>query len=181
MQTRWRGGRSSGGLVAVLVVVATVLGVPAASASCAMDERSLDEQLADATVAFVGQVRDVRHDTTALISVEEVWIGQVPEEVTVFGGPDDPGMATSVDRTWQLGTTYLVVPRVVDGDLHDDSCSPTRAWTEDLEGFRPAAVTAPTAVPDSEGTDGRVVALALIVLGLAVAATAWGVRDHRRG
>lgn len=170
-------------VLAVLVVACaagTAMAMPAA-ASCALDGRTLDDVLAAADVVFVGTVADVRHDTTAQFDVEEVWKGDVPARVTVQGGPDGPGIATSVDRSWRPGTRYLVVPRVVAGELRDDQCSPTREWTDELEEFRPATAGPPQSVMVPSGpSDGTVVAVAAGVLALAVAGTAVVVRPRRK-
>lgn len=168
---------------ALVAVVVSLLGAGAATASCAVDERSLEEQLAEASVAFVGTVTDVRHDTTAQFEVTEVWLGDVPERVVVLGGPDEPGVATSVDRTWTVGTTYLVVPTVADGELHDNSCSPTREWSEDLAEVRPAAAHEPDPVDEAGGgiPTGVVVGGVIGALALAVVVTMVAVRPGRAG
>lgn len=168
-------------VVVVAVAIGMIAGAPAA-ASCMVDERGLDEVLAEAEIVFVGTVTDVRHDTTADFEVEESWKGDVPARVTVLGGPDEPGAATSVDRTWRPGARYLVVPRADAGPLRDDQCSPTREWTDDLEEFRPAAAVVPEPVTEPGGTSqGTVMALAGAVLVLAVVATVVVVRPRRDG
>lgn len=160
--------------------VLLALGAGSAAASCAADPRSLDEQLAEAPVAFVGTVADVRHETTASFRVDEVWKGDVPAQVTVFGGPDEPGTATSVDRYWQAGATYLVVPQVTDGELHDNSCSPTREWSEDLAAGRPATAHAPQPAPEPEGrSDGVLIGVAGLVLVLGLGVTVVVLRPGR--
>lgn len=147
-----------------------------------VDDRGIDEVLAEADVAFVGTVTDVRHDTTARFDVEEVWKGDVPARVTVLGGPDEPDVVTSVDRSWRPGVRYLVVPHAGGGALRDDQCSPTREWTDDLEEFRPATAGAPEPVTSPGGTSqGTVMVLAGAVLVLAVVATFVVVRPRRNG
>lgn len=146
-----------------------------------LDERPLEEKVAEATgPVFVGTVVDVRHDTTARFEVEEVWVGDVGSEVIVLGGPDEPGMATSVDRTWQVGTKYLVVTHVDGGQLLDNSCSPTQEWDDALESARPATAHAPTggSTTDDGLPIGLVVAVAVGILVLAVGATAALVRPR---
>lgn len=169
--------------IAVGLVAAALLVVPAAgaAASCALDERPLEEQVAEAPIAFVGRVVDVRHDTTARFEVAEVWQGDVPAQVTVLGGPDEAGVATSVDRSWEVGTSYLVVPYVEGGELHDNSCTPTRPWSDDLADVRPADVRAPTpADPAGSGAPGPwVLALVGVLLVGAVVTTAVFARPRR--
>lgn len=171
-------------VVPVLAVAATI-GVMAGSpavADCMVDDRRIDEVLAEADIVFVGTVTDVRHDTTADFEVEESWKGDVPARVTVLGGPDEPGVATSVDRSWRPGARYLVVPSAGGGPLRDDQCSPTREWTDDLEEFRPATSVVPEPVASPGGpSQGTVMALAGVVLVLAVAATFIVVRPRDNG
>lgn len=171
------------GRVAVLFATTVAIAVAAilpAAASCMADDRGLEEVLAEADLVFVGTVADVRHGTTAQFDVEEVWKGDVPARVTVLGGPDEPDMVTSVDRTWRPGTRYLVVPDGAARVLHDSQCSPTREWTDDLAEFRPPTAGAPQPVASPGGpSQGMVMAVAAAVLVLAVAATAVVVRPRR--
>ncbi|HYI65543.1 MAG TPA: hypothetical protein VEW95_01310 [Candidatus Limnocylindrales bacterium] len=54
------------------------------------------------------------------------------------------------DRTWAVGTTYLVVPHVDGPVLRDHICTATTPWTDDLAILRPAdarMVTAPARPP----------------------------------
>ena len=137
-------------LVAVVVVAAPVLLAGPASASCMLDERSLDERLAEAPIAFVGTVTGVRNaDRVARFRVEEIWKGpELPAETVVAGTtepeapPGAPVAATSVDRTWSVGVRYLVMPRLADaGELIDDACSATQEWREEFAASRPADAT----------------------------------------
>ena len=166
------------GLASAALVVVPAAG---AAASCALDERPLEEQVSEAPIVFVGRVVDVRHHTTARFEVAEVWQGDVSAEVTVLGGPDEAGVATSVDRSWVVGTSYLVVPYVEGGELHDNSCTPTRQWTDDLADVRPAGAHAPTPVdPATPGAPGPwVLVLVGVLLGGAVVTTAVFARPRR--
>jgi hypothetical protein len=122
---------------------------PAASASCA-PLPPLRKSLAAAEVVFVGTVAGVDYDgRLARFRVEEVWKGEVGGSVLVNGGPsledleqakrEGLGIATSVDRTFELGVRYLVVPHDVSQDvLADSSCSATQPYASDLDRFRPA-------------------------------------------
>lgn len=165
--------RVSRAILGLLVSILLVGAAGSAHADCALDERPLDVQLAEAPVVFVGRVVDLRHATTARMAVDEVWQGSVPAEVTVLGGPDEAGVATSVDRTWEAGATYLVLPDVREGRLHDSSCTSTRPWTDDLAAFRPATAHAPTPVEDGgTGLDAWAVVLVgtLLVASVTVVA-----------
>lgn len=118
-----------------------------AQASCIEDTRSVEQQVADAEVVFVGTVTGLRNDgRTALIDVESIWKGpDLAAEVVVHGGPDGTNVATSVDRTWQTGVRYLVVPRIEGDRLVDDQCSPTRPYESDMTQAEPADVRTPSA------------------------------------
>jgi hypothetical protein len=144
-------------------------------------------------VAFVGAVTGLRNDgRTATFRVEEVWRGSVNETVVVRGGP--PGNAmTSVDRFYEAGVRYLVVPYSATGDiLRDNACSSTQVYTSKLDRFRPAGSSAPlpTAEPPSTSPapadrpadgGGRLPAIALIIGAVAAAGSAvwFGAKWHR--
>lgn len=151
-----------------------------AAASCALDPRPLEEQLVEAPVVFVGTVVDLHDQTVAAMTVDEVWTGDVPAEVVVSGGPGGPGVATSVDRQWHLGATYLVVPRVEGGRLVDDSCTPTREWTEELAALRPDAAHAPEPVAAPATTSTGQVPVTVLVAAAVVVTTAGLVVARRR-
>lgn len=126
----------------LLVAVGLTFGFAgAAYASCIYDERSTDQQIADARVVFVGTVIEVgNRNRTATFRVEEVWKGgSLPESVKVIGGPEDENAFSSVDRPFELGVRYLVFPGGESPDFTDNNCSPTREWSEDLAQYRPGA------------------------------------------
>ena len=177
----------------LLLVLAVSLGllVPAtaASASCMLDERPLGAKIDEANIVFVGRVTGLRdNDRIAQFRVEEVWKGKVPPEVVVHGGPDDPQMATSNDRTWSADQRYLVFPYREGGELRDNFCTPTAEWRGAFAKARPeGAVSAddteepaqseeparPRAVADTAddaGTSWLPIAVGAAVVGLAAAA-----------
>lgn len=124
----------------LLVAVGLTFGFAgAAYASCFYDERSTDQQIADARVVFVGTVIEVANrNRTATFRVEEVWKGgSLPESVKVIGGPEDENAFSSVDRPFELGVRYLVFPGGESPEFTDNNCSPTREWSEDLAQYRP--------------------------------------------
>lgn len=130
----------------LLVAVGLTFGFAgAAYASCIYDERSTDQQIADARVVFVGTVIDVANrNRTATFRVEEVWKGgSLPESVKVIGGPEDENAFSSVDRPFELGVRYLVFPGGESPDFTDNNCSPTREWSEDLAKYRPGGAGGP--------------------------------------
>lgn len=129
------------GLLAASTLTASIVASAAAPAlaSCMMDERPMDQKIAEAEIVFVGTVEALAHsNTTASFEVEEVWKGPALEPtVTVFGGSGQDGMMTSVDRTFEAGQRYLVLPFPDGNRLSDNSCSPTMLWDASLEEFRP--------------------------------------------
>lgn len=162
-------------LLALLLALA--LPTTAASASCLFDDRPVEDRIGEFEYVFKGRVAGLRdEDRTARFEVEEVWRGALGPEIVVFGGPvQDAGfgqtVATSNDRTWIGGATYLVFAGSEDRGLVDNACSPTREWSDELAAARPADWTEPesTIVDDVEGPSG-LGALGIIggaVLGIA--------------
>lgn len=139
--------------VATAMALAVLVPTGIALASCAMDERSLEQQVAESQVVFVGTVVGLEdQQRTALFDVQEVWKGpDIPGQVAVRGGPGEPNMATSVDRSWRPGQRYLVMPYVEGGRLADNSCSPTRPWEDELAQARPDEVRRPTSAGADDG------------------------------
>lgn len=170
----------------LLVTLATALpqlvAAAPAHASCAFDERPLELQLEEAPAVFKGRVTAVRNDgVTARFAVEEVWKGPpLPPEIVVHGGPEPSGIfgttsATSVDRSWTVGVTYLVFPRGGGDRLEDNSCSPTREWSAELAAARPDDARPPTAVGPPEQGGVRVAPWTAALGGVAVVAGVWAV------
>jgi hypothetical protein len=145
-------------LVAALGLGLAALWSPAtASASCvAIDP----EAWKTADVVLVGTVTSVaNNDRWAQVAVEEVWRGpDQPAEVVVKGGGADPGMMTSVDRTYEVGVRYLLTLTVVGEDLTDNACSGTaEAASMDIDRIRPAdarVVSSPGATDDGPDLGG---------------------------
>lgn len=132
--------------VAPMLVLA-VLGGPAA-ASCAAPP-PLPEAIDDARTVFVGTVTDTSNDDRwATVAVSDVWKGDVAGVVEVRGGPADPPgpmeAASSVDRAFRDGATYLFVPSGGDGEVfHDDACSSTTRYGERFDHLRPDDAATP--------------------------------------
>lgn len=141
-----------------------------AAASCAvLPGAEAGWKLADAV--FVGTVTSVANGGRwATVRVEEVWKGpDQPAEVVVRGGPGG-NVATSVDRTYEVGTRYLFAAGISDGNLVDNSCSATAPVdTVDLGAIRPADVRAPVGGTQPAGDRGPDLAAAagpVIVAGI---------------
>ncbi|MGH8944536.1 MAG: hypothetical protein ACRDVL_00100 [Acidimicrobiia bacterium] len=172
--------------LALLVLVLLVMAAPAAGASC-VDPLPIDKALAEAETVFVGTVSDLEHDgRLADFMVEEVWKGEVAARVLVSGGPAlseldaiGPGetIVTSVDRHFEVGVRYLVVPWGVDQGVYmDNSCSVTQVYDSSLDEYRPES-----AQPPVDDTD--TVLTARVALGAVAAASAGGfliARSRRR-
>jgi hypothetical protein len=71
----------------------------------------------------------------------------------IKGGPGG-NAATSVDRSFEVGVTYLFFPMddAVNG-LSDNSCSATTTWREEYNDLRPSDAHAPLAASPSSGFD----------------------------
>ena len=155
---------------AVLALALALL--PGTAAASCIEFPPIEEHLAQAQVVLVGTVQAVTNqDRTAQVEVHEIWRGgDIPALVTVYGGPDDPNMATSTDRSYRPGIRYLFAVQALDGRLEDNGCTATQEWTDDLAALRPANATSPPATTADER--GGSVPTAAIVIGLAVLAVA---------
>jgi hypothetical protein len=131
----------------------------------------LEETIKDAELAFVGTVASVANsDRWATVAVAEVWIGpDLPPVVEVRGGPG-PGTASSVDRMFRAGVTYLFVPRLSEGVLSDNSCSMTTEWNADVARLRPASARPPVSPPGLDAYERFDPAALLLPLALIVGA-----------
>lgn len=160
----------------------TAFGSPA-FADCARDERPLDVQVATAPIAFVGRVVALDATmTTADFEVEEVWRGgPLPGYLRVHGGTGEPGVVSSVDRTYQPGQRYLVAP-YLDGDrLRDNSCTMTRPVDAEVEAARPADAEPASSEPEDEPTSSTPwLLIGVGALAAAAAITSAWVAHHRR-
>jgi len=140
-------------------LIAAILGALAfsqpAAASC-MILPPLDKALADASVVFVGTAMETKHDgRVATFEVEQVWKGSVAELVVVNGGGPSikemeraeakgGSIATSVDRAYETGVRYLVLPWHVRGQvMRDNACSSTQPYTAKLASHAPPGATPP--------------------------------------
>jgi hypothetical protein len=141
---------------------------PAIALADCMMPPPIEEAVKLADIVFVGTVaRTSNRNSWANVEVTEVWRGpDQPRAVVVKGGP--PGnAATSVDRAFETGVTYLFFPyEDPDLGLADNSCTSTTPWTEDLDALRPAVTRTPIgAEPEAGGFD---VGGVLVPLGVAV-------------
>ncbi|GAC1600995.1 MAG: hypothetical protein NVS3B21_28390 [Acidimicrobiales bacterium] len=136
--------------VSLLTVAASAVfvtsGVVPASASCVAPV-PIPDAVTQADVVVVGTVTATRSENrVATIRVEERWKGTVGNTFEVVGGAGTERMATSVDRTYEVGRRYLVfaqepaahgAPGTFGGRYEDNNCSSTQPWNENLAQFRP--------------------------------------------
>jgi len=118
-------------LIALALVAAAVVGPAGAAHAQCGPTLEVEDSLVRAEVVFVGTVVDrSNRDRTAIMDVHEVWKGtRLPASVTVNGGPEDISQFTSVDRSWLLGQTYLVMPANDRSPFQDSLCSGTQLWS----------------------------------------------------
>jgi hypothetical protein len=130
-------------LVATAAIV-TCLALPAPALADCQPAGPLAQELAQAPIAFVGTVMETgpaARAGNARIQVEDVWVGNLRETVTVYGLSGE--QVGEDDRTWQIGARYLVLP-IVDGNvLRDSICSATTEWRPELAALRPTGVSSP--------------------------------------
>lgn len=132
-----------------------------AAASCEVPG-PVDQAIAKAQTVFVGTVIGLDFGgRVATFDVAEIWRGTTGSTVVVNGGPSmaelesarrqGTDVATSVDRSYELGTTYLVVSHGREaGMLADNACSATQPFSRALEELRPESIIVPQAPTASE-------------------------------
>lgn len=155
-----------------LLVLALLVAAPRpASASCA-EMPPLDRAIANSPIVFVGTVTAIQDGFLAQFTVEEIWAGGDLREVTVQTG-EGPGTVSSVDRSFEVGERYLVLPHADGARLRDNSCSATQPWTDELAAFRPvdARTVEADAGPSVDGSpsgggDGIPMGLAVLAAGI---------------
>ncbi len=137
-------------------LAAWLLNPAAASASCAMPI-PIGDAMREAQIVIVGTVTATENmGRWATVEVHEIWKGpDLPATVAVRGGPE-PGAASSVDRSFDVGARYLMVlgsdPQ---GGLHDNACSATVEVGAGESKLRPADFRTPVAAdpPNDAGVD----------------------------
>jgi hypothetical protein len=132
-----------GSLLGAAVLVAALAGP--ARASCA-GVPPVRRAVREARTAFVGTVTETTNSGRwATVEVAEVWKGDAEPLVEVRGGPKDPpgpmNVASSTDRHFREGKTYLFLPQAVSERVfRDDICTATTGYREGLERFRPSEI-----------------------------------------
>lgn len=124
---------------AVVGFVMVVQDASPASASC-LAPPELAIGFNDAEVVFVGEVIELANrGRTAIVEVVQVWKGpELPATVVVRGGPGDPGVFSSVDRTFERDT-YVFFPVSSAPPFEDNACTLTQLRTPDQDVINPFA------------------------------------------
>jgi hypothetical protein len=159
--------------IAVRLALATaaplaVLLTPAMALADCMMPPPVEEAVRSADIVFVGTVAQTSNrNSWASVQVTEVWRGpDQPQGLVVKGGPGG-NSATSVDRSFQAGVTYLFFPYHDPAlGLADNSCSSTTPWSDDLAALRPADFRAP--IGEATGESGFDIGGLLLPIGVAV-------------
>lgn len=193
-----RRARAMAWVVVLLAPTMMVLSSAPAHASCAEPE-PMAGALTQAEAVFIGTVTALDFDgRVATFAVDEVWKGDVDETALVNGSGEriaalqsaesrGETLWTSVDRTFEAGTRYLVVAYGRDGaTLLDSACSLTQPYTPALVEHRPSTAhppvaAAPPAVLGGEEPGGAMWAW-IAMVGVVAAGIGWlAVRQlHKR-
>ena len=163
--------RRLGALLLSTVAAGLLLAAPGVVLADCMAPPPIEQAVQTAEIVFVGTVDEVAQGNRwASVTVEEVWRGpDQPEAVVVKGGPAG-NMATSVDRSFEVGVQYIFFPYVdqEQGGLADNSCTSTQPFFADLAKLRPAAVRQPAGetATTAEGFDLASLTPLLAVVGI---------------
>ncbi len=140
-------------VVSCCALVASLGAAGSAVASCA-PLPPLKQAIAKSPVVFVGETTATSNeDRTATVEVSEIWKGEVPEgSFEVVGGAEGANAASSVDRAYEVGITYLFVlyEPMKGGRFRDNSCSATAPYKDRFDKLRPASARE---VPESGSLD----------------------------
>jgi hypothetical protein len=139
---------------AALAAIALLASPASSLADCAMPP-DLKTAIQSSDIVFVGKVTGTTNrDSWATVSVGEIWRGpDQPAELVIKGGPAG-NAATSVDRTFEVGVTYLFFPYLdPTAGLSDNSCTATTPWMQEYDDLRPSGAHAPLGASTSSGFD----------------------------
>lgn len=162
-----------------MLVLAALVAVPGtASAACGAPP-TLITAVEEAHTVFIGRTVEVTNrGRTAQMEVLQIWKGRdLPQFVTVAGGPASVNEISSDDRVFEAGRTYLVFPHNRTSPFTDDRCTATRFYDPPPGGQIPsnlsgaagatvARVPDAAASADSGGVDGARMMPWIIGMGL---------------
>lgn len=170
--------RRLGRFLPAVAIGAALLAAPAAALADCQMAPPFEEAATSAEIVFVGTVTNLANEgRVATVRVDEVWRGgEIPAEVTVFGGTDPAGPMED-DRTFEAGVRYVFFPFVAEGRMVDSICTATTPWVEEFAALRPAGAQTPAPSADSAaGPFGAIADLALPILtALLIGGAALGV------
>ena len=139
-------------LLLPIAALFAILATPGAVLADCMAPPPIEEAVAQNEVVFVGTVVAVQDQgRRATVEIDEVWRGpDLPVTTVVLGGQGDG--FTSVDRTYEVGMTYVFFPSVDPESraLLDNLCTNTTPWQDDFEQVRPADARSPIGEPNGE-------------------------------
>lgn len=171
-------------LVAAMATV-IVVDVPGPALASCVEPPPLSDAIAEADIVFVGLAVALDFEgRLATFEIIEVWKGELGPSVVVNGGPELRAMgdarargqtlASSVDRMYVLGETYLVVSFGRSGDVvMDNACSSTQVMNSDLTDNRPENAYSPQQAPiQDDPTDAAIGWIVPAVIALAAIAAA---------
>jgi hypothetical protein len=154
-------------------VAFALLSAPGTVLADCMAPPPIEEAVRQGEVVFTGTVVAVADQgRRATVEVDEVWRGPDLAATTVVLGGQGEGF-TSVDRTYEIGMTYVFFPSIDPETraLVDNLCTNTTPWQDDYEKLRPAEARPPLGEPNGESAGFDVASLVPIGgLVLAVAA-----------
>ena len=181
------------GTITLLLVIASP--APASGAP----PMPLTDAIGSSDLVLVGTVTSARsNNRIATVAVEDLWKGESDAVIEVAGGPDAANRATSVDRTYTVGTRYLFFifepvahgsPGTFGARYEDNNCTDTRPYTADLDSLRPVSArrvassppTAPAApAPAASSSDSAAVSYIAAAAGSAVAVALLAIVIRRR-
>lgn len=140
--------------LAALTVLFLTVGIPPAQASCLVPP-PMAEGLPQTGAVFSGLVEDIDFDgRLATVAVDRVWKGDVASLVQVQGSFElVPGQMTSIDRFYNLGSTYLFFVTPGGVGFIDDACTltaeATAALLTEVEQVAGGTGSVPVGAPDT--------------------------------
>lgn len=183
-----------------VLLLILIIGLASPSAASCAPPLALGDAVATSDLVVIGTVTATRSgNRIATVAVEDIWKGDSASVIEVAGGPDAANAATSVDRSYNVGTRYLFFifepaahgsPGTFGARYEDNNCSDTRPYTADLDSLRPGSAhrietpppTSPASNPSparlADGTSTAPVITALLIAAVVVSGLviAWRVR-----
>jgi len=126
-------------LAAVTLAASVALAGPSVVLADCAEPPPVDVAVSDGENVFVGTVTALTaQDRWAKVQVAEVWKGPDTGPIVEVRGGEDITAASTIDRFFVLGRTYLFVVGSGQGVYSDNGCSATTEWRGELLAARPA-------------------------------------------